>query len=144
MISDSRFHEDLSSKLFASSGMDFTMLCVCIKLIQQNPLPDVVSSSYAVAKSGIAFLEATGYETLYAVQARLLLVLYELGHGLFPAASVSIGSCARCVRNMGLTPDSLNLRETAAAVTHCDAEERKRTWWAVHNLDRYDFTPCCG
>lgn len=108
-----------------------------MKLIQQNPVQqnvrtrDISSPHYLVAKSSIGFLEAAGFDTLDAIQSRLLLALYEIGHGIYPAASVSIGSCARLARNLGLSRDSWRSQDT-------DVEERKRTWWAVHNLDRYD------
>ncbi|KAL7803003.1 fungal-specific transcription factor domain-containing protein [Trichoderma afarasin] len=140
IISESRFHENLS-RLFVPSGIDFTTLCLCMKLIQQNPVQqnartrDISSPHYLVAKSSIGFLEAAGFDTLDAIQSRLLLALYEIGHGIYPAASVSIGSCARLARNLGLSRDSWRSQDT-------DVEERKRTWWAVHNLDR--FTALCG
>ncbi|KAL7911364.1 fungal-specific transcription factor domain-containing protein [Trichoderma velutinum] len=140
IISESRFHENLP-RLFVPSGIDFTTLCLCMKLIQQNPVQqnartgDITSPHYLVAKSSIGFLEAAGFDTLDAIQSRLLLVLYEIGHGIYPAASVSIGSCARLARNVGLGRDSWRSQDT-------DVEEKKRTWWAVHNLDR--FTALCG
>ncbi|KAL6691743.1 hypothetical protein J3F84DRAFT_161505 [Trichoderma pleuroticola] len=140
IISESRFRENLS-RLFVPSGIDFTTLCMCMKLIQQNPVQknirtgDITSPQYLVAKSSIGFLEAAGFDTLDAIQSRLLLALYEIGHGIYPAASISIGSCARLARNIGLSRDSWLLQDI-------DVEERKRTWWAVHNFDR--FTALCG
>lgn len=98
---------------------------------------DAVSSHYLIANSSIGILEATGNVTLNAIQSRLLLVLYEVGHVIYPAASISIGSCSRLARNAGLSRDFWHSQEVT--VTTADAEERKRTWWAVHNLDRYVF-----
>lgn len=145
MISESRFYDNIS-KLFTPAGIDFTVLCLCIKLIQIFPpqqitvTVDMASSHYHAAKSGISVLEATGHGSLTAIQSRLLVVLYEMGHGLYPAASVSIGACARLLRNIGLGSDSSHLQgDTSIGV---DAEERKRTWWAVHNLDRYALSSC--
>lgn len=147
IISEPGFYENLS-RLFTPSGIDFTTLCLCMKLIHKSPLQqaagetDTVSSHYLIAKRSIGFLEATGVVTLHAIQSRLLLVLYEVGHGIYPAASVSIGSCARLARNAGLSRDSWHSQE--ATGTSGDAEERKRTWWAVHNLDRYvRLSRCC-
>ncbi|KAL7934932.1 fungal-specific transcription factor domain-containing protein [Trichoderma chlorosporum] len=140
ILSESRFHENLP-RLFVPSGIDFTILCLCMKLIHQNPLQhttgtkDAASSHYFVAKSSIGFLEAAGFETLNVVQSRLLLALYEIGHMIYPAASISNGSCARMARNAGLSRDSWLSQEAAGGIAN--PEERKRTWWAVHNLDRY-------
>ncbi|KAL6901142.1 fungal-specific transcription factor domain-containing protein [Trichoderma evansii] len=140
IISESRFYENWS-RLFTPSGIDFTILCLCMKLIYKSPSQqavgqtDTVSSHYITAKSSIGFLEAAGFDTINVIQSRLLLVLYEIGHGIYPAASVSIGSCARLARNAGLVRNSWHCQETT--VTTADAEERKRTWWAVHNIDRF-------
>jgi hypothetical protein len=142
IISESRFHKNLP-RLFTPSGLDFTTLCMCMKLVLTNPSRqaigeiDAASPHYLLAKSSISSLEAVGFISLNAIQARLLLVLYELGHGIFPAASISIGGCARLARNAGLSRDFWQSQK--AASTTADAEERKRTWWALHNLDRYFF-----
>ncbi|PON22914.1 hypothetical protein TGAM01_v208169 [Trichoderma gamsii] len=145
IISESRFNQNFP-KLFNPSTIDFTTLCLCMKLVHTSPSQqavggtDAVSPSYLIAKSSIGLLEATGFLTLDAIQSRLLLVLYEVGHGIYPAASVSIGSCARLARHAGLSRDFWHAQE--AAVANPDAEERRRTWWAIHNLDR--FIALCG
>ncbi|RAO70459.1 uncharacterized protein BHQ10_006471 [Talaromyces amestolkiae] len=95
----------------------------------------MVSSLYTTVKTSISLLEATGCNSLDTIQCRLLLVLYEMGHGIYPAASISIGACARAARNLGLHPGSSEAAEpTSMEVIE---EERRRTWWAVHNLDRF-------
>lgn len=143
IISESRFNQNFPT-LFNPATIDFTTLCLCMKLVHTSPSQqavgetDAVSPSYLIAKSSIGLLEATGFLTLDAIQSRLLLVLYEVGHGIYPAASVSIGSCARLARHAGLSRDFWHAQE--AAVTTSDAEERRRTWWAIHNLDRYVFS----
>lgn len=145
IISEPRFHKNFP-RLFTPSGIDFTTLCLCMKLIHTSPSQQAVgetdakSQHYLLAKSSIGLLEAAGFVTLDTLQSRLLLILYEVGHGIYPAASVSIGSCARLARHVGLSRDFWHAQK--AAVTTADAEERRRTWWAIHNLDRYIFF-CC-
>lgn len=138
VVSKARFDERLPD-LFVSAGTDFTILCLCMYLIQQ-PLSlakeGMVSSLYTTAKTSISLLEATGCHSLDTIQCRLLLALYEMGHGLYPAASISIGACARAARNLGLHHGSAP--PTALASIKVTDEERRRTWWAVHNLDRYE------
>ncbi|EHK50918.1 hypothetical protein TRIATDRAFT_3613, partial [Trichoderma atroviride IMI 206040] len=144
IISEPRFNKNFPT-LFTPSGIDFTTLCLCMKLVHTSPSQQVVgeteavSPHYLLAKSSIGLLEATGLVTLDAIQSRLLLVLHEVGHGIYPAASVSIGSCARLARHAGLSKDFWHAQK--AAITTADAEERRRTWWAIHNLDRYVFFP---
>lgn len=144
IISQPRFHKNFP-RLFTPSGIDFTTLCLCMKLVHTSPSQqtasetDAKSPHYLLAKSSICLLEATGFVTLDAIQSRLLLVLYEVGHGLYPAASVSIGSCARLARHAGLSRDFWQAQE--ATVTTADLEERRRIWWAIHNFDRYVFFP---
>jgi hypothetical protein len=63
----------------------------------------------------------------------LLIVLYEAGHGIYPAASISMASCARVARNLGLH----KIRSKPLSENGDDLGEKRRTWWAIHNLDRY-------
>jgi hypothetical protein len=90
---------------------------------------------YVMVKSVVSLLEATGYNTLNTVQCRIVVAFYEMGHGLYPAASVSIGGCARLAIAVGLNrskeQDMLSDDEII------EEEERRRTWWAIVNLDRY-------
>lgn len=137
VISQARFYKSLPG-LFVSGAADFIVLCLCMHLVQQTPsLPtdSMVSSLYTTVKTSISLLEATSCNSLDTIQCRLLLVLYEMGHGLYPAASISIGACARAARNLGLHPGSSEAAEPTS--TKVVDEERRRTWWAVHNLDRY-------
>lgn len=137
VISKERFYKRIPG-LFVSGSADFTILCLCIHLLHQTPslsTETMVSSLYTTVKTSISLLEATSCNSLDIIQCRLLLVLYEMGHGIYPAASISIGACARAARNLGLHPGSSEAAEpTSMEVIE---EERRRTWWAVHNLDRY-------
>jgi hypothetical protein len=63
----------------------------------------------------------------------LLIALYEVGHGIYPAASISMASCARAARNLGLH----KIRSKPLSESEDEIEEKRRTWWAIHNLDRY-------
>ncbi|KIW35706.1 uncharacterized protein PV07_02390 [Cladophialophora immunda] len=92
------------------------------------------SSLYITVKNIISLLEATDYLSLEMCQCRLLIVFYEIGHGLFPAASISIAACAQAARTLGLH----NQWSTPVTTQHTlDEEERRRVWWAVFNLDRF-------
>jgi hypothetical protein len=139
ILSTKGFLERLPSTSFNSCDADFAALCLCVCLILEVPPPEDVSmqsSMYVKAKGIIGLLEATSYHSLEAVQSRILVAFYEMGHGLHPAAAASIGACGKIARSIGLHNDLTypSPEETAAAIL---VEEKRRTLWALHNLDRY-------
>jgi len=89
---------------------------------------------YMLVKSSIAVVEAANVHSLEIVQARLLVALFEIGHGIEPAAYISIASTARAAAAFGLNqePDS-HPDEWVAYRRH---EERSRVWWGIVMLDR--------
>lgn len=97
---------------------------------------DPKTELYRNAKSFYREVEALNDFTLRLVQALLLIALYELGHGICPAAYLTIGSLATIGHAMGLhkptTPQMLPPAETAM-----EEEERKRWWWCVVILERF-------
>lgn len=136
ILSKWRFYERLQD-LPVSTPADFMALCLTVLLIQQRPLPDIKgmqSSLYVSLKSIISLLEAVQYQSLEVVQCRLLLIFYEMGHGMFPAASISIGACSRLARFLGINKTSAQLE--GSDLSSNVLEERKRAWWAILNLDR--------
>jgi hypothetical protein len=71
------------------------------------------------------------------LQAQILLVLFEIGHAIYPAAYLSIGACARYGTALGvdasLRPD---FQLQNSSIERLNIEERKRAWWMVLILDR--------
>jgi hypothetical protein len=118
---------------------DFSLLCLLNYLVVQY-LPkyeqNVQSSVYATIKGHISLLEATDSLSLEFVQARLLLCLFEMDHGLYPAASISIGACARSARALGLQNKWNQITVYLDDCARQRAEEEKRVWWEIVNLDR--------
>ncbi|KAH8807729.1 hypothetical protein F5884DRAFT_345902, partial [Xylogone sp. PMI_703] len=137
VISKKRFLERLPS-LLVNAPADFVTLCLCMLLIQQHPVGEdqsMQSSLYATVKSMVSLLESAGYLSLYAVQCRLLIAFYEIGHGIYPAASISIGACVKISRSIGIhRSKAFLLKDNIAKV---EREEERRVWWAVVNLDRF-------
>jgi hypothetical protein len=91
------------------------------------------SSLYITVKSVISLLESTNFLSLELVQCRLLVAFYEIGHGISPAASISIAAGARTARALGLNKQWVRPEFGGHTI---DAEEERRVWWAVFNLDR--------
>lgn len=64
----------------------------------------------------------------------VLIALYEIGHGIYPSAYVSIGTCARYGLALGLDRE-LNVFDNSPR-RWIELEEKRRAWWAVLILDR--------
>lgn len=112
---------------------DSTLLCLAMYLIEQRPasIPSTERTAYIVIKQLTGLLEANGSRTLKFLQARILVMVYELGHGLLSAASVSLGACTRAarllegLRELGSVPSETELG------TH-KLDERRRVWWGFY------------
>jgi hypothetical protein len=90
--------------------------------------PDTLSPLYALLKTSIAIVEAAGINTLDVVRARLLVSLFEVGHGI-PAAYMSLAATARAAVMIGIN-------QTIHAASSPDREDGLRVWWGIVMLDR--------
>ncbi|KAF2727129.1 hypothetical protein EJ04DRAFT_506226 [Polyplosphaeria fusca] len=133
IVSPVRFRERLVG-ISPASAADFAALGLAMKVVLQAPVEHVESMQtelYVMIKSVVSLLEATGYHSLETVQCMVLVAYYEFGHGLVANAALTVGSCARLARVIGLHKDGGSGGDRAIE------EERRRTWWAVVGLDRY-------
>lgn len=138
ILSAQRFYERLPKIESPNCAADFAALCLCIHLISQVPKPQdnsMQSSLYVTVKNINSLLEAATYHSLEAVQCRLLVAFYEIGHGIYPAAAASIGACAKLAHFAGFRRRSVLYSEKDES--EIVMEEKRRTLWALHNLDRY-------
>lgn len=117
---------------------DSTLLCFAMYLIEQRPstIPSTETPVYMIIKQMIGLLEANGSRTLKFLQAKMLVMVYELGHGLLSAASISLGACTRAARLME------GLRELGSVSSRTELgtyelDERRRVWWGLFTLDRF-------
>ncbi|KAL7915448.1 fungal-specific transcription factor domain-containing protein [Trichoderma velutinum] len=118
---------------------DFALLLLTMKLIQDVPGSSsnaVRDALYICAKEFAASLEIAGVYTLLKLQANLLISVYEMGHGIFPAAYVSVGCCVTQAMVLGIhNREAPQILEQPR--TWIDWEERQRVWWLVVILERY-------
>jgi hypothetical protein len=144
-LSEKRFMAALP-QIYAQPQSDYLLLCLAINLVLQRPKqPSSIGETmqtalYLAVKTWNACLEAANVVTLNFVQTRLLVCYYEVGHGLYPAASASIAACAVSSRASGLVSKSRAEAALAGGISRerQSAEEEKRTVWAIINLDRYE------
>jgi hypothetical protein len=139
IISSKTFYENLPSLETAPSA-DFMTLCLSMYLLLEFPnaqhpsIGSMVSATYLTVKGVLSMTEATGYQSLKLVQARILVLLYEMGHGIHPAAAISLGACAMLARTIGISRSGL--QKSKEGYDPHDFQERIRAWWTLHNLDR--------
>lgn len=136
IISKKRFYDHLLNPLI-SPRADFALLFLCMKLMNWMPADEDSSPRtplYLAAKQYFMEVETAGILTLQAMQAGILIGLYELGHAIYPAASLSISACARYGLSLGL--DWRSSTNIAQQYNWVELEERRRVWWAVIILER--------
>jgi len=133
MVSQSRLKQEISEEL---PDADIGALCLSMLLVQQRPseVESMQSPVYVTTKRIISLLEAAEYWSLSMVQCRVLVTFYEMGHGLHPAESISLSACAKAARFIGLDRDTADRPVTRSDLI--SAEERRRTRWAIFNMDR--------
>ncbi|KAH6885008.1 hypothetical protein B0T10DRAFT_493116 [Thelonectria olida] len=117
-----------------NAGPDLAMLFLGMKLVTAPGTDATDCALYTTAKSFLAHLESNGAVSLLCLQAMVLIALYEYGHAIYPAAWMSIGSCARYSDVLGLTPGDHPI--LGQATTWTEAEERRRVWWSISILDK--------
>ncbi|KAF3403264.1 hypothetical protein DPV78_003533, partial [Talaromyces pinophilus] len=143
-ISKKRFY-DVHLRTLPLSQSDVILLLLCLKLITTFPPArprDARTPSYYAAKNFYSDLEGKGPFSILILQAGVLLGLYEIGHGIYPAAFLTIGACARYAHALGI-----NVSKTVKprkVLTLVEAEERRRVWWAIVILDRFVNIGCPG
>lgn len=91
---------------------------------------------YWTVKNYAVTLEAYAIMTPQLLQSKVLIALYEIGHAIYPAAYLSVGSCATFGKALGLDnrKDSPQMLRRFGA--WAEQEELRRLWWAILILDR--------
>lgn len=141
VISRIRLHNLVSNRPLHQQEPDSILLLMSIKLIlsipDQNKSP---TELYTNTKQFFFLVEAAGCFTLQMIQAGIMIALYELGHGIYPAVFSTIATCARYGTALGI--DELS----AANLTGAGGEEKVRVWWGVLIVDQYvcHLIPTCN
>jgi hypothetical protein len=111
-----------------------TLLVALMKLVAITPESDPRSIEYYCIKSNVLRAIESSLFDIKMFQIILLLGLYELGHGIHPAAYMTIGSCIRYGNALGINT-TVEL-EVQGLPNDSQSEEKRRSWWAVLLLDR--------
>lgn len=117
---------------------DFSLLTLCIFLLGAVPrngeMPIGMRSLYAQTKSSVASLEAMEFYSLDLLQCRLLLTIFEVGHGMYPAAYISMGGNVRAAIALGVNAPSKQRSRIFRSMER--AEEARLTWRGIVITDR--------
>lgn len=97
---------------------------------------NVRNNTYWIVKNYAVTLEVNAVMTPQLLQSKVLIALYEIGHGIYPAAYLSIGNCATFVKALGLDNRKVSPQMLRRFGAWAEQEELKRLWWAVLILDR--------
>ncbi|KAF2495903.1 hypothetical protein BU16DRAFT_360464 [Lophium mytilinum] len=136
IISKKRLYEHSLNPLI-SRGVDVFLLLSAMRLLlwhpAQEPRPVI---EYMAIRNAIFEAENVGVLTLQLLQAKILLTIYELGHAIYPAAYLSVGSCARFGIAIGINQCLQTTDLSISLEAALETEEKKRAWWALLMLDR--------
>lgn len=125
------------------TSLDIALLCLSILLLTTRPSSTANSDGntseletiYLQTKSALALAEGLGFNSFPIVQSRILITLFEVSHGFYPAAYISIGATLRAVDALEVHPrgDALQPHCADLAVSH---EETILIWCGILVLDR--------
>ncbi|MCJ1312282.1 hypothetical protein MMC25_005956 [Agyrium rufum] len=143
-ISERRFYAFCLGQS-CQSRPEVVLLLLCLKLITTLPPTSPRNPRTPLYKAVTHYfheLQGSGTLSMIVLQAGVLIALYEVGHAIYPAAYLSIGTCARYGQALDIG-DSKTIR-ARKVTTLVDLEERRRVWWAVIILDRFVNIGCPG
>lgn len=137
ILSPKRLFQDISSLQLTNPDPGLVLLLSCIRLMSQNdfsgPCPE-----YKIAKALSSSAENEGIVSLRLIQSLLLLAAYEIGHGIHPAAYLTLGRAARLGALFGLGQDGHAALPRLFGIgdSWTLREEERRTSWGNFMLDR--------
>ncbi|KAE8446351.1 hypothetical protein EG329_012100 [Mollisiaceae sp. DMI_Dod_QoI] len=135
ILSDVSYYERLTST-FTEPTAEHSLLSLSMALITCMPSEDEsFTSLYMLAKSAIAIVEAANIYSLEVVQARLLVTLFEVGHGIEPAAFISLAATTRAAVAIGLN-QKINDPSCYDENINSRTQAGLRVWWGLVMLDR--------
>lgn len=132
IVSKIQFLANLVSSL-THKRAELFFLILAMKLVCE-PGSSSRTPLYQVTKRLQHQIGNSGVLSLQVVQASVLIIIYELGNGIYPSAFLSIASAARYASAVDL--DKSILHREISGISWPELEERRRTWWSLLVLDR--------
>lgn len=114
------------------SGKDLLLL-LCLDLFIQLPdSDDPRTETYLKIKSVVVSAEIDGALSIEFLQALVLILFYEYAHGIYPAASFTLGTCIQLMTFL----EMIKLEPEDLGTDWLETEIQRRIWWAVYLLER--------
>lgn len=125
------------------TSLDVALLCLSILLLTTSPSSiakregdtSEFETLYLQTKSSLALAEALGFNSVPIVQSRILITLFEVSHGFYPAAYISIGAAVRAVDALEVHPNG-NALQPHCSDRSASHEETILIWSGILVLDR--------
>jgi hypothetical protein len=139
MISQKLFRNGRKRRAGSSDGCTSLLLLamkLCTSPIAPDPTKAHDSQLYKLTSSLCRAVETSGAISLRLIQSVVLLAVFEISHGLYPAAYLTVGRVARLATVAGLHNRKSAQQLFKPADTWSSWEEHRRTWWAIFVLDR--------
>lgn len=133
IVSKKQFFENLPNRL-TQRRSELFLLVLAMKLCCARittPRTDL----YHAVKQFYFDMENSGALSIQVLQAAILIAIYEVGHAIYPAAILSVGSCARYASCLGI--DTTARPPKSMQLPWIEVEECCRIWWSIAILDRF-------
>ena len=123
--------------------LDVALLCLSILLLTTTPPsspgdesdPSEFKSLYLHTKCSLISTEGLGINSFLIVQSRILVTLFEVAHGYYPAAYISIGAAVRAADALEIHPKA-DASPSHSLDDGAKREETGLTWCGILLLDR--------
>lgn len=128
------------------ASVDFTLLAFIILLFNASPqlsercysFHSDIMFMYLSSKSWLALLEGAGLNSIDLVNSRLLITLFEIVHGFYPAAYLSIAGTVRAADALSIyKSQEASLSRSSDLIRKKEREESTELWCGIMILDRY-------
>lgn len=119
----------------ASMSPSLLLLLASLKLlVKQLPDDDAMTSDYLLIRAAVFRAQLSSSLRIDIAQSTFLILLYEFGHGLYPAAYLTLGAYCQYLAALQIT--SPNLDQVGGTQPWFLAEQKRRLWWAAVVMDR--------
>ncbi|KAF2802284.1 uncharacterized protein BDZ99DRAFT_483019 [Mytilinidion resinicola] len=140
IISHKRLAQDVQAAV-PTEHPGILLLLLSMRLVSDIPRDDNMATAestfYKMTRSNLKAMEEASPGSLRVFQSLVLVALYEIGHGIFPAAYLTVGRAARIGLLRGIHDRKNATQLFVKPQTWTYWEEERRTWWAVSILERY-------
>ncbi|OKL57474.1 hypothetical protein UA08_07078 [Talaromyces atroroseus] len=113
------------------------MLVICLLSTTASQGHLGTGELYSQVKHCYSSVESLGVITPRVLQAALLIAYWEVGSGVYPAAYLSVGLCARLGHALGIHRQRKVPQMFPRSGSWVEVEELRRVWWGVMIFDKY-------